>query len=447
MAATPRVGSRWLVLGVVTAATVLAAPGCSCGTELGEPDGGGTDGGGTDGGSDGGPPDAGEVCLSAVDLGGLTFDGLDAGSTGIPRDQFLAAYALAYCDALARCYPFDRSLVGDCAATLPDASWIPSPICNQAPGSVSCRATLFDLSSLRARLQAPAGVGYDPAQAASCLARPWPCGDQSDQAVVPRACDRVLRPLVTDGGACELDGQCISGTCTRANPGLSCGGSCAPGDVPPEEIYLGSRCGEDGGCGADGGLVCDGLTCRRAAGAGAPCGANMDCGPGLVCPMSSFRCTTPVPRGGACADDFMLLASGSLGPGTSWFEGQCEPGSLCVGEQAQPDGGVSPGTCQPPSRAGEPCVAGDRTGRVHETGCVLGLVCSCGVCAPAPLSGACGNGWVPCRPHQAACDVDGVCRPVSSFSHCYFGQQCASGYCDMLLNACSTPPAAGFCPG
>jgi hypothetical protein len=415
---------------------LLALPGLGCTSSTTET---------ADGGPDGGP--AAALCLP-LDAGlpvATRWLGVDAGPSGEPLDTFLDDYYAAFCDAMSRCFPFESYLIPNCLEQLHSFGIYSSPTnCSPTPVGLGCLTQSFDVTNLQAFVAAvDAGLSYDAHMAAACLAAPWTaCPDIETNVSLPTPCDSIFGGLVPDGGACQFDLECTLGACLR--PGTSCDGTCMPSSALPPAIRPGSDCTYTGACG-DTGLTCDGEFCRGGAGPGASCEASSffafyDCAAGLYCEPASGKCQPQIAEGGSCLTGFLVQADPLA---------HCARGLSCIGEAILVDGGTRPGTCEPPSRMGGPCVGIRSDEAQQRSGCVVGGVCSCGVCVPPPTSGACADGWTPCLPDVSACDYADTltCRPLSNFENCSNGQQCTNGYCDTSTGICSDAPLLDSCPG
>ena len=373
--------------------------------------------------------------------------GVDAGPSGEPLEQFADDYFSAFCHGMSRCFPFESYLIPNCIEQLQSFGvWVSPTTCFQTDVGLGCDAVSIDLTEIQAHVSAVgARLSYDATSAAECLAEPWTvCPERYNEVSLPPSCGAVFGGLVPDGGACDFDLECAAGVCST--PG-SCAGTCAPPTTQPVPVPLGpgSFCAFGGACGGDPGLTCDGQFCRGDAGTGSSCGPDpfygfYRCSVGLFCDPTSTTCQPQIAKGGPCATGFFHNADPY---------GRCQQGLICAGEAVLVDGGARLGTCEPPSSFGAACTELASDEAQHSSGCVVGGVCSCGVCVPPPTSGACADGWAPCLPGVSACDYvgAGTCQPLSSFQNCSNGQQCVNGYCDISTNTCSDAPLLDACPG
>lgn len=425
---------RGRVAGLGLAAVLLfllQAPACSSSSSTG------------DGGSN--PP--AQVCLP-LDAGlpvVAAWQGVDAGPEGEPLDEFLDDYYAAYCDAESRCVPFASYLIATCLSQLHNVgTWNAYPQCRQSAFGLECVSQGdYDLTVVAQQVAAAETgetLSYDPHAAAACLAVPWSCVYGGPDILFPLACDAAFVGLVPDGGACDFSSECQEGNCVPAS-GVSCAGTCgAPNSPAPPVPQPGSFCGFGLGCGTDSGLFCDSdyLQCRGDAAVGEPCDdfGFYRCAKGLFCD-STQTCQPQAALGESCLSP--LEEFPFIGPDLTH---RCATGLVCQGEGVLTDGGVRAGACQPLSQLGEACADLAADELEHLSGCVAGTACSCGVCVPPPSSGKCADEATACLPYVAACDyaVSGMCLPLSSFSRCMNGQQCATGYCTDSETCDTVPP-------
>jgi hypothetical protein len=395
---------------------------------------------------DGGASD--QVCIP-TDAGPPSWPiwtGVDAGPDGEPLERFLGDYYSAFCDAQRRCLPFAGYLVPACIEQLEaSATWSSVPECRHTVEGVECESLSYDLSTLPLQVaDVGRGLSYDAQNASACVAAPWStCLYAGRQVLLPEVCYSVFGPLVPDGGACQFDSECTTGSCAPAGPG-TCAGTCAPPAGPPITVvpHPGGYCVYGADCGSDAGLVCDGLFCHLDAGVGANCDdvGFFGCAPGLFCDTSG-TCQPQIAQGGSCLyglDENVFLGADLIG--------RCQTGLVCRGEALLTDGGLRPGSCEPLAELGGPCAVLAADEVEHLSGCMAGGVCSCGACALPPTSGLCADEWTPCLPFVSACDLGGTqtCRPLSSYGSCFDGQQCSTAYCDG--ETCSAPPVDVGCP-
>lgn len=327
------------------------------------------------------------------------------------------------------------------------------------------------------QLEAAVGAGrlrFDAAALDACraLGRAGDAGSprQADGGlVVP--CDRVLVPLVPEGGACDRSEECTGGLFCRPAGTTSCGGTCTrrlgllAACAPDTDLCDdGLFCAADGQCRArqsagpcDDSQAClPGYQCVRgqcapAQAEGGPCdatGASTGCGEGLRCAPAedggTATCRAPAGSGEACAgrgcaspcdrcspDAGTCVARGAVGAPCA-THGECLPGLECGPLQQ----------CTPRPRTGEACRAGGERGNClyEDELCVAvdgGAVCA----ASAAVGGDCG---VPpaapsCAPGSyCAADVTGGSGRCALLPR--VGQRCGNG-----PGLSSTCEGAAFC--
>jgi hypothetical protein len=269
--------------------------------------------------------------LSSISLlGALGLTGCDQPSTaeGITREQYLAQLPAALCAHSVRCGNIGRSEEASCRSRRPNADpFAPYP------------GYAYDDAMTAGR------VAFDGVAARKCLDyyRALRCHEDGDNTDDFRACRRIYRPRVADGGTCQANNECRSGTCNTSGPG--CPGTCAPSQGCNR-----LNCDEDSFCNNRN------TQCTPRRGPGTPCDSPTDheaCQAGLVC--IGGVCDVPQQTGGRCAT------------GSGW----CAAGLDCDS---------ATGTCRPRLAAESPCQGSDE--------CQDGLVCaietfpSAGFCKP-----------------------------------------------------------------
>ncbi|HET7501991.1 MAG TPA: hypothetical protein VFK02_13335 [Kofleriaceae bacterium] len=292
--------------------------------------------------------------------------------------------------------------------------------CAVFPDEASCVGYLRAAADTSVAGAIDAGkIRYDGEAASACvdaIARQSCDLTAEDARARPAACDRMLAGAIAGGEPCQIDAECVSGTCEPSSgcpESGCCAGTCRPAQAPAGD---GGGCAQDGDC--RDGLVCaTDRTCRTPAGPGEPCAADRECAAGLGCinPLSTM-----------------------------------------------------PGTCRPLPHLGEPCPylrCADENLRCDETqaSCVaLGLPgAPCGgdlECSPLlecdATSHACQvlpSLGMPCTracQGQAFCQHDdtgaGTCvAPLANGAPCEFRSECASYYCFVgpVFESCTDPPA------
>jgi hypothetical protein len=357
------------------------------------------------------PADAGEPQDA-----GPTCDGLPVGvepawmewsfDGGIPLDQVVRATAVVQCSYWSRCTPLAPYVLEQCAESIAQHSVYSLDACT-AQGCAGVGYDYPDVFPNEALLQRiDAGlVGYDPQQELSCLegAQAAPCTGNPIFFTAP--CAHAFYVLADAGSAGAL--------CWPFECGLD-GGFPAIPSIP---------CQSDGDCTADGGQetpVCYAGAC-----------VESDCGS-----FEDFDGTCPafVAEGQPCDSDppFLGQAPYEL-PGGGTPVAVCQPGLTCRG--LNPDGGMM-GVCAQAHDVGEPCLESGNSG------CLIGLVCACGICRIPPAQGSCFS--ESCQTGVAFCDTSDMCMSdPGSGEAC--GQTingnivCAAG----LQCVCSNPECAG----
>jgi hypothetical protein len=131
--------------------------------------------------------------------------------------------------------------------------------------------------------------------------------------VVPLACDQTFEGTVGDAGACALNEECISRTCTIPSCGANtcCMGTCV-GGTAPVRANLGQACSTTMRCNEG---YCDTTTnvCTAYLADGAPCTTSQACNSN-VCMTT---CQALVPPNGACTSSTQCLDVGDTCNSTS----------------------------------------------------------------------------------------------------------------------------------
>jgi len=321
--------------------------------------------------------------------------------------------------------------------------------CSQA----DCEAAYpqLGLSTLEGEVDA-GWLRYDAHAAAACLADGGPfCFPSttglfppSIEAILGRACPAALTGARGAGGSCLSDFDCDAGSCF--SDAGACVGACSPplpAGVPC--ALAGIPCAEP--------LSCLGGRCAGPPKPGDPChtlGQTGECGALLWCHLDAGVCAAWASAGQSCE-----WHGGALDP-------PCAPPAWC-------DQWSRPGTCRLPSDAGGPCLTLDDDGDcaapltclpsdggpgagicgapIHDGGacagfgCVAGLVCTKGICAPPPGAGAAclASGGIDALAGQCAADLvcgayvdaGGFCGPAACLEHgCAIGSAaCSDGVC------------------
>jgi hypothetical protein len=263
------------------------------------------------------------VCLVAVAMWGAGCSE-EEGYPPVQQDEFCDAWARTTCDALVRCGCIGGVEVDMCPVFAADYC-------------------VDDFMG---------GMGSDryefrPAIAGNCVGETGrllsDCVIDDSDGFLGWSCYEVFEGIVDEGGACDVDDECVDGlecwadVCTRMP---AQGQACLDGWECGEDLYCadGDVCRMPGGAGAscpEGDIACaDELwcdpetdTCRPYLGSGGDCSAaSWACADDLYCSDTTNLCT-PYPTGGmSCADSWEECADG-------WW---CDAGLVC---QAQlPDG-------------------------------------------------------------------------------------------------------------
>jgi plastocyanin len=206
------------------------------------------------------------------------------------------------------------------------------------------------------------------------------------------ACMGAFRPLVTAGGNCLSDDECVDGVCSGPYTG-------APGvcltplpDGAQCVAFSGKTCA--GMCLFGGDASSDEGVCVPRGTEGAQCDLTLDCVADLVCisgGAAPFACHRPGPLGSTCSGN-ALHAEVECLPGLHCGAAHtCVPpepaGASCYSPDACLDGlycvGLSmvqvprPGTCAPPLSIGTACKLAADPQALGEDGCVaLASFCS-----------------------------------------------------------------------
>ena len=217
---------------------------------------------------------------------GLVLVGLVAcGSDGISIEDAPDAFLDEACNYLARCH-----LVTNHAACL----------------ELNLGLELRIDASLAAAIEA-GKVKYDGTKLAQCYAT---FGDRSCDRTTEDgrglglngdACDGAITGTVADGGACAIDEECLSRSCTVPTcPDACCQGTCDPSVASTGPAPLGGACETTSDC-ASGGYCATGV-CTALLAAGATCAGTTECAYGLGCAGTPRTCKQLPTVGQACPD-------------------------------------------------------------------------------------------------------------------------------------------------
>ncbi|MEW5852172.1 MAG: hypothetical protein AB2A00_25510 [Myxococcota bacterium] len=248
-------------------------------------------------------------------------------------------------------------------------------------------------------------------------------------------CDGAGACLRTDGQACSVDGDCLSGACADGYCcNNACNGTCEACNVAGSEgvCSLVASGRTDGAC--SGTLVCDGTgNCLGVV--GRACTLDGDCITGNC--VDGYCCTNAC--SGTCQACNLAGAEGTCsnvpsggGDGTCVGALACDGNGACVSENGQ--------ACS----VGGDCLSGN---------CVDGVCCNtactgtCLACNVAGSVGTCAN--VPanqqdntCNLASQACDGAGHCRTLNGQA-CGLGSECLSGNC--VDGVCCNAACTGTC--
>jgi hypothetical protein len=253
------------------------------------------------------------------------------------------------------------------------------------------------------------------------------------------ACQRVFRPLVEDGGACQGSLECRSSVCEGSGQGrLGCPGVCAAStgcnylncsndeSCAPQTPQCVPRRGNGERCDTpfshdicQPGLVCIDSTCRPPNPAGAACLGSEQCGAGLYCDRATSQCRERQAEGSACAND-----------------DSCRDGLLCAISSTTPDSGVCkrvldfPSACDPALSTGA-CPSHaycDPTSRTCVERTPTGGSCAGEPCLEIHY---CDETTLTC---QARLGVGAACTPPTSSDPTR--NPCEGGRCDVATRRC-----------
>ncbi|HEY4176946.1 MAG TPA: Dickkopf N-terminal cysteine-rich domain-containing protein [Kofleriaceae bacterium] len=222
----------------------------------------------------------------------------------------------------------------------------------------------------------------------------------------PAACQAILTGTVADGQPCEIEAECISGTCDQPLCAREscCEGTCAATLV---DAPAGAACMFDANC-ADA-LFCDKTdhTCHALVAAAGDCAGDNECKYGTACigatDLQKGKCRALPAIGEACP--YMLCADA----GATCTNGTCvafalAPAACPMGTECSPFSRCVNGACVELPVLGEAC----------EDRCQNGSWCNAGTCVGPRADGD-------------ACDNDDECPE----------RFCAEG---PVFDACAMPP-------
>ncbi|HEX2571055.1 MAG TPA: hypothetical protein VH877_15955 [Polyangia bacterium] len=284
--------------------------------------------------------------LSALALAGCG----SSNPASISQDQFYEQLPATLCSYYVACGSIGRSEEASCRTRPATVDNIFSPL----------PSTLYRDGVAAGRLR------FDGVAAQKCLDyyRAGRCYQDGDNYDDSRACRRVYRPLVADGGTCMLPTDCRSGTCnTSGGPG--CPGVCAPSNgcnrlnCSEDEFCNqstpqctprrgpGVRCDDPTDYDAcQPGLVCINGACNVPERAGGACGSGLGlCAAGFRCDIGASSCQATLPAGSACRrSEDCLKGLLCVSPTSTGTDGVCRP-VLDVPSDCDPDLATAASVC------------------------------------------------------------------------------------------------------
>lgn len=380
-----------------------------------------------DGGVDTGP---GHDAAPPVDANIPPYDGGPAfsctGLTAVTPDDYCAAFADTYVAVYTRC-----GLLGTAGATELRAALIAGCDVSDLAASVTAGTTTWDAD------MAACCLGHS-AHDTSCFLN---IGSGAAE------CD-FIHGTVANGGACNLNAECMDGYCHVEN---ACPGVCTP------YADTGTACGlGDVVCAPD--ADCDATTrrCTTQTGtAGTTCSTATDTGclPTLTCydPENdgTGMCMELPTRGDTCDSNTILCdlnssicdydyatESGYCVPALELGSMRCIIDAQCTGDaycQGASFAGMVYGTCTARAERGDACGMAGAPSK-----CVDGLVCLPNhTCGDAPTLGESCTPATGCD--GARCSTgSGTCIDLlAAGQHCTANNQCASGNCIATTMTCA----------
>ncbi len=227
------------------------------------------------------------------------------------------------------------------------------------------------------------------------------------------ACDETFEGTVAAGGACAIDEECISRSCSVPSCSEACCQGTCVGDTPPSRPRVGEACGGTAGYNCVNSF-CDSAssTCVPYVTDGQPCTQSSECANGL-CGADQLCTSLPGP-GDACD-----VTTG---------ESQCrEVGYTCSATLMK---------CVARGLGGDPCTTTTDCSPVYQCG-------TSGTCELRPTLGdECGTQAVPsgCIDHSYCDQTTMQCTArKSDGSPCTSDSECLGGTCDFATSTCMTP--------
>jgi hypothetical protein len=335
--------------------------------------------------------DGGGSTPDAAAAGDGSSSSSSSGSSGgsLDADTPCSAFAQAICNRLARCSPLFIDVAFGNLDSCKEGYAIVCDRMTRAPGAVSIPASCIDAL----------GNGCGEVDPALSVCRP--------------------KGSLTDGTACEFDGQCASGRCGSAGGTPGCG-LCKPASDAAAYTPEGGGCDNEGNC--ERGLSCIGAeagtagepgrgTCQKTRALGEACLDAEDCNTGshgdfgwmsFTVACLDGGCAKPLDEGATCRPQVQYAYS-------------CDVQKKLRCELVVNDAGTFSGQCNkwPFAKANEPCTKNNQTpsGSCYgDNRCVGDAGTNGGTCVPK-------------GPVGSPCSVDYDCR---------FGMSCISGACTIL---------------
>lgn len=340
-------------------------------------------------------------------------------TSGVQLAELPTELATAYCDT------FDSCAGSFAAAAIPGDC--------QSSFTGIFRATLLANSD---DLLARGTVGYDEAQAATCLGEIQDLGCGLLIQATPPSCRQVLTGTIAIGETCSVSPECVGDTYCDSPSCPTSMGTCATRKAN------GAACDEDDEC-VDG-LVCEDDSCGPPAGrSGGPCGG----GTGAQCPLGELcigESEGEIPGTCTTIDSIQTAALGERCVLQETAEESpifCQNGLHCAVTGV--DGIMPSFECVEPTTSGGACfVAAPEM-------CPSGEYCNAsprmlmfeGTCTPLPTQGqpcAMVELGIRCAGNLVCAGEMGCVAPQDNGGACTVTAECFSGNCDE--GRCSGPP-------
>lgn len=298
--------------------------------------------------------------------------------------------------------------------------------CGEFPDGATCHASNghrfvtegFNSASAAVTAVSKGTAQFDGAAATACLAAlsQLDCSPSfySNLPSLPAPCASAFSGHLPDGATCIDDVECATGSVCLVQSTVTCEGTCKPGSA-----VLGGSCETNADCPGD--QYCEGVgwwgpgfwlggSCNPVTPPGAdgePCGMPVQCAPGFSCSGG------PAP---ALCGPASAAAKGDSCGGFNGLGPACAPGLVC----AQPDE-VTPGTCMPEAKLGEPCTSLFQCGAQYFFNDLICDMVGSHTCVRRPSAGSCVlvSGMNTCNPATSYCDGSGkvgTCKPWPSLN-------------------------------